>query len=48
MSRNRCRKRRRVRTLGGKNGLCRVLGLSPCGYYDWLTRPPSARTRRAA
>ena len=26
--------------------MCRVLGLSPSGYYDWLKRPPSARTRR--
>ena len=26
--------------------MCRVLGLSPSGYYGWLTRPPSARTRR--
>jgi putative transposase len=23
--------------------LCRVLGLSPSGYYAWLRRPPSAR-----
>jgi putative transposase len=26
--------------------MCRVLGLSPSGYYDWLHRPPSARERR--
>ena len=26
--------------------MCRVLGLSTSGYYDWLKRPPSARTRR--
>ena len=26
--------------------MCRVLGLSTSGYYGWLTRPPSARTRR--
>ena len=26
--------------------MCRVLDLSPSGYYDWLKRPPSARTRR--
>ena len=26
--------------------MCRVLGLSPSGYYDWLRRPPSARERR--
>ena len=26
--------------------MCRVLGLSPSGYYDWLTRPPSDRARR--
>ena len=23
--------------------MCRVLHVSPSGYYDWLTRPPSAR-----
>ena len=28
--------------------MCRVLGLSPSGYYDWLRRGPSARTRRDA
>ena len=28
--------------------MCRVLGLSPSGYYDWLGRPPSARARRDA
>ena len=28
--------------------MCRVLGLSPSGYNDWLRRPPSARARRAA
>ena len=26
--------------------MCRVLSLSPSGYYDWLTRPPSDRARR--
>ncbi len=26
--------------------MCRVLGLSPSGYYAWLKRKPSARTRR--
>ena len=25
--------------------MCRVLGLSPSGYYGWLRRPPSARAR---
>lgn len=25
--------------------MCRVLGLSPSGYYAWLQRPASARTR---
>lgn len=25
--------------------ICRVLGLSPSGYYAWLQRPPSARSR---
>jgi putative transposase len=28
--------------------MCRVLGLSPSGYYAWLSRPPSARARRDA
>ncbi len=28
--------------------MCRVLGLSPSGYYAWLERPPSARARRDA
>jgi putative transposase len=28
--------------------LCRVLGVSPSGYYAWCKRPPSARTRADA
>ena len=28
--------------------MCRVLGLSTSGYYDWLRREPSARARRDA
>ena len=28
--------------------MCRVLGLSPSGYYAWLKRPPSARAVRDA
>ena len=28
--------------------MCRVLGLSPSGYYAWLRRAPSARARRDA
>ena len=28
--------------------MCRVLGLSPSGYYAWLQRPPSARAKRDA
>ena len=28
--------------------MCRVLGLSTSGYYDWLRRRPSARARRDA
>jgi putative transposase len=28
--------------------MCRVLGLSPSGYYAWLRRPPSARALRDA
>lgn len=26
--------------------MCRALDLSPSGYYDWLKRPPSERSRR--
>jgi len=28
--------------------MCRVLGLSPSGYYAWLNRPPSKRAERDA
>ena len=28
--------------------ICRVPGLSPGGYDDWLRRPPPARARRDA
>jgi putative transposase len=28
--------------------MCRVLGLSPSGYYAWLQRPPSNRAERDA
>ena len=28
--------------------MCRVLGLSPSGYYAWLERKPSERSRRDA
>ena len=28
--------------------MCRMLGLSPSGYYAWLKRPPSAHARRDA
>jgi putative transposase len=27
---------------------CRVLGVSPSGYYAWCSRPPSARSVRDA
>ena len=26
--------------------MCRALDLSPSGYYDWLKRPPSERSRQ--
>ena len=26
--------------------MCRVLSVSPSGYYDWVDRPPSARSQR--
>ena len=26
--------------------MCRALGLSPSGYYEWLKRPPSERSER--
>ena len=26
--------------------MCRALGLSTSGYYDWLKRPPSKRSQR--
>ena len=28
--------------------MCRCLGVSPSGYYDWLSREPSARSVRDA
>ena len=31
----------------GVHTYCRVLGVSACGYYDWLRRAPSARNAMA-
>ena len=40
------RSRRRIRSIIPLAAMCRVLGLSPSGYYDWVQRPPSTRARR--
>lgn len=28
--------------------MCRILSVSPSGYYDWRDRPPSIRTKENA
>jgi putative transposase len=43
-----CRMIQRCRNAFPIRLMCRCLRVSPSGYYGWVTRPPSVRTRENA